>query len=243
MASEEEFLKWGQQPFDLFLLKRWNKDSPESYRQQASRLAMEYVQMGVQGREPYRLAIQNKQLASPTPDEIETIPKPFQTDQERECLLSDPSLYNYGSCEWHKIFEPLPQLIIPHSPAGHYLQGLREARNEAIREFEDDEVDEIDYVPVYTAAVVNWIFIEDEQTLFGGEDGNGNGYGTLRVVFFDDCGRVVWEEWRAIADADFCGLYFDGSIWDWFAEGFDERLLGQSYREDGVCGPPYRREG
>lgn len=78
------------------------------------------------------------------------------------------------------------------------------------------------------------LYIEDEQTLFGD--------GTLRVVFFRRLRPRVWEERRAIADADFCGLYFDGSIWDWFAEGFDERLLGPSYQEGGVCGPPCRRE-
>lgn len=100
-------------------------------------------------------------------------------NNNKECLLSDPSLYNYGSpSEWHKIFERLPQLITTQ-PADRYLQRLKEAKNEAIREVEDDEEvddDEIYYVLVYTAAVVNWIFIEDEQTLFGD--------GTLRVVFF-----------------------------------------------------------
>ncbi|KZF20521.1 hypothetical protein L228DRAFT_249277 [Xylona heveae TC161] len=267
--------QWGKLPFDLFVLEKWDPSSTEDARAQGARLAIDYVKLGLRGRQPYHEAIREGRFASPTQTQIETILEPMQTIRERnlsstihkdksiwlrtcyengsdakhaellsslkqpieeitngrghECLFDDMTLYDYGS-HWDRIFTRFPELVAdPFADLDRKEKKTRDARAEALREWKEEEVDELDYEAFLHYHVTAHFFVEDRETLFGN--------GRMLIVWLDDQGRVVRETRIDTTEQlyEVFGLCSDGSIYECSGTWLDGEV-GPAYQHDGELG-------
>jgi hypothetical protein len=110
-------------------------------------------------------------------------------------ILNDPTLYDFGA-DWHKIFLRIPQLLEFQGSADGYNKRLQKTLQEVLDdEGEDSEEDKDDYTVYHWTLVVGQIHVVDGTTLAT----EGRNAGKVRIVFYDECGRVV-RSYRAEVD-------------------------------------------
>lgn len=153
-------------------------------------------------------------------------------------MLNDPALYDFGP-DWNKIFLRIPQLLEHWDSADGYYERLREALREE-SDLDEERVaegeDEDNYIAYYWAVVNGRIHVVDKTTLAS----EGRNAGKVRIVWYDDCGRVV-RSYRAEVDeaADITGV--DNPILDenpcWL-----NGKVGKEYKWGAALGPPLRME-
>lgn len=153
--------------------------------------------------------------------------------RRNETLFNDQSLYDYGK-DWTRIFRRIPELADgQHGDFEEYREAILEYQLEAVREFQEDEIedlDEPDYSEAQHLAATTFLFVEDEDTFQTG---------LLLVIWLDDCGRVVRQARTRPDRADeILGLTAAGSVCD-ACEAWLIGEIGEAYREGGICGPPY----
>lgn len=153
-------------------------------------------------------------------------------------ILNDPALYNFGP-DWHKIFLRIPQLVEHWDSAEGYHERLQEALREESdldEEWEDYSEDEDDYIMYYWAVVNGRIHIVDKTTLAT----EGRNAGKVRIVWYDDCGRVV-RSYRAeveeAADITVVDNYILNEHGCWL-----NGKVGKEYKWGAPLGPPLRLE-
>ncbi|KAL5044285.1 hypothetical protein BDW71DRAFT_209497 [Aspergillus fruticulosus] len=156
---------------------------------------------------------------------------------DRDMLLDDPILYNFGD-DWQRIFLRAPQLLEVRQSAEEYREDLEEAlhpEDESDVSDNDDDRSEgdFDYTPYHWAMVIGRIHIVDQTTLAAG----GPDAGKVLIVFHDACGRVIRSYRETVNNAaditsvDTC-LLDENPCW---ASG----ETGPDYRWGAPLGPPY----
>ena len=152
-------------------------------------------------------------------------------------VLDDSSLYDYGS-DWLRIFVRIPELPQGYGPRGEsavtgYHKAIREAQVEAIREFGEDEIEDLeepDYTDMQSRCVTNFFFVEDEESLHTGK---------VLIVWLDECGRTIRQCRILPADAsDVVGIQYSPGLFECLPQWLDGEV-GAAYLTGGICGPPY----
>ncbi|KAL2811854.1 hypothetical protein BJX63DRAFT_443826 [Aspergillus granulosus] len=240
---------------DIFLLDRWQEDSPLSIDAQREQIFAEYVALGVSGREPYENRDQDRQLSE---QERELLDRVRQPSAERlpvrtgpwlrtcygpsteaawsaiqdnlEGSISNARIYNDASLynfepHWEKIFLRAPQLVDYRYPLGDYEDETQEALSEAI---EDHGLD-------------------PEKARESGYDQDEDAnpwpifYSKLPrevlIVWFDECGRTIRYVREALDEA-----VEMASLPNYMLNEHDcwvNAKIGKSYRWGQPQGPPY----
>ncbi|KAL4745603.1 hypothetical protein BDW72DRAFT_211157 [Aspergillus terricola var. indicus] len=149
---------------DIFLLDRWQEDSPLPIDVQREQILAEYVAYGVSGREPYRNRDQDRQLSEQERELLDRVRQPSaerlpvgtgpwlrtcygpSTEAawsailvELEGSISNARIYNDASLydfesHWEKIFLRVPQLLEYRYPLSEYEDETQEALSEAIED-------------------------------------------------------------------------------------------------------------
>lgn len=169
-----------------------------------------------------------------------------------QLVLDNADLYNYGT-NWQHIFTRLPQLLDRlDMSAEEYQERVEEATKEALQqEIDDWEMAEAnDYDPdedatpwprlyeCYQWAVTfGFLFTIDEKALSPSSQHSGK----VRVLWFDECGRVVrynrqnaWDASNTIVGYKCCFVREHG-VWM-------NARVGKDYDWGALLGPPYDKD-
>ncbi|GIK01976.1 hypothetical protein Aspvir_006019 [Aspergillus viridinutans] len=143
-----------------------------------------------------------------------------------ECLTND-----FGA-DWHKIFLRIPQLLESQASAEEY----HEHPQEPLREDTESTVRMSMTTPYHWALAVGRIHIVDRKMLAT----EGWKAGKVRIVFYDEFGRVV-RSYRAEVDeaADITGVY------DYILNEHPcwvHGKIGKDYMVGAPLGPPYQQD-
>ncbi|KAJ5701331.1 hypothetical protein N7488_008879 [Penicillium malachiteum] len=162
-------------------------------------------------------------------------------------VYNDLLLYNFGS-NWEKIFLRAPQLLDNKSSVEDHEEYIKEALEEGIEsenmDAEDAEEEGYDsegdidpwicfYSEYLFRLAVRRMHVVDKRTLAS----KGPDAGTVLVIWFDECGRVIRyyrEEAREavrVTDLDPCYAK-DHPCWEYVE-------IGESYQWGAPLGPPY----
>jgi hypothetical protein len=148
-------------------------------------------------------------------------------------ILNDPTLYDFGA-DWHKIFLRIPQLLEFQGSADGYNKRLQKTLQEVLNDKgEDSEEYKDDYTVYHWTLVVGRIHVVDGTTLAT----EGRNAGKVRIVFYDECDRVVRSysaEVDEAADITSVDNYILNEHGCWV-----HGRIGKDYKWGAPLGPPY----